>query len=90
MVESMVLKKSNVASPAASIDSAVVSSVRRDLFRDKLKCWSKAWLFTMGRLVEFVFFFVREIPHHMDQMGTTSTSPGSLRIRPKGILRTSL
>jgi len=37
-----VLKKSDAMSSAISIDSAVVSSVRSDLFRDKLKCWSEA------------------------------------------------
>ena len=37
MVESTVVRKSGVASSAV-MDVAVVSSVRRDLFRDRSKC----------------------------------------------------
>jgi len=48
MVESMVLRKPEAASPAAAIEEAVVSSVRRDLFFDRLKCQCTALLFAMS------------------------------------------
>ena len=48
MEESTVLKKReavpSLLSSAAAIDAAVVSSVRRDLFRDKSKLWSEVGL----------------------------------------------
>ena len=47
MEESTVLRKSEAVESAASIDSAVISSVRRHLLRDRLKCWSKALLSAM-------------------------------------------
>lgn len=52
--ESTVLRKSDAVSSAMSIDSAVVSSVGSDLFRDRLKSLSKAWLSAMDRSLEFV------------------------------------
>jgi hypothetical protein len=56
MEESMVLRKSDAIAPARSIDFAVISSVRRDLFPDKLKLRSKAWLLAIHLSLEFVPF----------------------------------
>ena len=56
MEESTVLKKSDTVSSATFIESAVVSSVRRDLFRDKLKRRSNARLFARCFLLRFVRF----------------------------------
>ena len=54
MVESTVARKPEAVSPAAAIDAAVVSSVRRDLFRDRLKSLRTAWVFTMDHRRELV------------------------------------
>ena len=88
-MDSTVLKKSDAVSSAASIDSAVVSSVWRDPFRERSKRWSKAPLSSMNRSLEFDHVFLREIAHRRDQTGTTSTTPRSLCTPPKGEVRTS-
>lgn len=55
MEESMVLRKSGAVPLAATIDCAVISSVRRLLFRDKLKCRSKSLSLSTARCREFTF-----------------------------------
>ena len=50
MEESAVVRKSDAVRFAASIDSAVTSSVRRYLFRDRLKCWSNTLLLSVNYL----------------------------------------
>jgi hypothetical protein len=52
----MVLRKLDAVSRAESIESAVVSSVRRDLFLDKLKCRTKSRSLATNRSLEFVPF----------------------------------
>ena len=81
MEESTVLKERDGVAYLEKNDSTVVSSVRRDLFRDRSKCPTV----TEHELVLFSF---REIPHHIHQSCTTSTSPGSLRMRPEGAVHT--
>ena len=56
MVESTVPRKLGAAS-AATIDSAVVSSVRRDLFCDRSKSRRTARSFAVDRELEFTFSF---------------------------------
>jgi len=57
MEESTVPRKSDAVLSALIIDSAVVSSARRDLFCDKLKCRCKAQSFaTNSSLLKFVLF----------------------------------
>ena len=48
IVESTVLRKSAAGSPAAVIDSALVSSFRSDVLRERLKFWYISWVFSMG------------------------------------------
>ena len=55
MEESTIERKSDAVS-TASIASAVVSSVRRDLLSDKSKCGSEVLLSATDRLLGFLLF----------------------------------
>ena len=55
--ESTVLKKSGAIAHTRPTDLAVVSSVRRDLFPDKLKRQSEAWSLAINFSLEFVPLF---------------------------------
>jgi hypothetical protein len=87
--ESTVLRKSGAVPIVLSIDSAVVSSVRRDLFPDKSKCRTKVRSLAINHPLEFVPFATGEIPHSIHQLGRTSVSPESLHMRLKGVAHTS-
>ena len=78
-------RNSGAMSPASTIDSAVVSRVRRALFRDK----SKHRSLTISRHVELTCSPPREKPHRMDHSGTTSASSRSLHILSKEVVGTS-
>jgi len=84
MEESTALRKSDAVLPAWLIDTASISSVRRDLFCDKSKCWSGAQWFAVNCSLESVLFYSSKIPYHTYRLDTTSMSPGSLRTHLKG------
>ena len=89
-VESTVLRKPEAASPAVVIEFAVVSSVRREEFRERLKSRRTAWQFTVNRGLELArrCRFERT-PHRMDPLGTPATPLGCLHRHLKGAVRNS-
>lgn len=69
-MESTALRKPEAASPAVAIDPAVVSSVRRDLFRDRLKCQRTVRLFAMSHRLEFILSCFQTDSHGFSPYGS--------------------